>query len=80
MTTTHIFAHMGKEKIAPNVGGEPIGTVIGIVAAEAVVGSTGMGKGVVPPSKGTVVTGESSGGGLSGKVATFNGPFEHRAG
>ena len=56
----HIY--MGKGKIAPDVEAEPIGTGNGEVATDAGASSTGsVGKVVIPPSKSTVGTGESSG-------------------
>ena len=53
---------MGKGKIAPDVGAEPIGTSNEEVASDAGEGPTGAGEIVVPPNKGsnTVGTGESS--------------------
>ena len=53
---------MGKGgKIAPDDGAEPIGTGNEEVATDAGAGSTGVGKVVVPPSEGTVGTGEFPG-------------------
>ena len=51
---------MGKGKITPDIGVEPIGTGNEEVATDAGAGSTGMGEVVAPPSKDTVGTGESS--------------------